>query len=314
LSGVGPLVITLLVAAGQGDAADTGAMLQALVEALGDVRAAAREVEGPLGDEAMLAAERDTASDVVAAVTWAGPAKLEARVRLHVRASDRWVERGLTFAASDDLRERGRTLGFTMASMLPDRAPPPRAAQPPPAAIATPPAPPAPPPRLALDLMVMGSLGLGGNADALGGAFAVRRALAPWLSVRGELMGRTGVVQAAEATSLALHLAAGVAVSPLGNPATRRAGLEVRADLAVLYESLGHLSPDDIDRDRQARLVPGGDLVIEGSVRVLGSAAVVLGVGAEVAFGRTDVFVHERKVAELPPLRLVSSLGLRHYF
>jgi len=160
----------------------------------------------------------------------------------------------------------------------------------------------------------MGSLGLGGNADALGGAFAMRRALAPWLSVRGELMGRTGVVQAAEATSLALHLAAGVVVSPLGNPATRRAALDVRADLAVLYESLGHLSPDDIDRDRQARLVPGGDLVIEGGLRVLGSAAVVLGVGAEVAFGRTDVFVHERKVAELPPLRLVTSLGLRHYF
>jgi hypothetical protein len=34
----------------------------------------------------------------------------------------------------------------------------------------------------------------------------------------------------------------------------------------------------------------------------------------EVAFGRTDVFVHEKKVAVLPALRLVSSLGLRHYF
>ena len=39
-----------------------------------------------------------------------------------------------------------------------------------------------------------------------------------------------------------------------------------------------------------------------------------LGVGAEVAFGHTDIYVHERKVAVLPPLRLVSSLGLRHYF
>jgi hypothetical protein len=311
---VGPLVITLLVAAGDGDAADTRAVLQALAEALGGVRAAVREAEGAPDDQALLALERDTASDVVAAVSWSGATKLEARVRLHVRASDRWLERGLTFAASDDLRERGRTLGFTMASMLPDRTPPPRGAPPPPAALAAPAAPAPPPARLALDLMVMGSLGVGGNADALGGAFALRRVLAPWIAVRGELLGRTGVVQAAEATALSLHLAGGVALSPLGNAATRRASLEVRTDVALLYESLGHLSPDDVDRVRRARLVPGGDLVIEGSIRVLGSAAVVLGVGAEVAFGRTDVFVHERKVAVLPPLRLVSSLGLRHYF
>jgi hypothetical protein len=310
---MGPLVIVLLVAAGDGDSADTQAVLQALAEALSNVRAAARETEGPPGDEAILALERDTASDVIAAVSWAGPAKLEARVRLHVRASDRWVERGLTFAASDDLRERGRTLGFTMASMLPDRTPPPRVAPPPaPAVVAV--APPAPPPRLALDLMVMGSLGVGGDADALGGAFVLRRALAPWIAVRGELLGRAGVVQAAQATSLSMHLAAGVAVSPLGNPATRPASLEVRTDLAVMYESLGHLSSDDVDRVRQARLIPGADLVLEGSLRVLGSAAVVLGVGAEVAFGRTDIFVHESKVAVLPPLRLVSNLGLRHYF
>jgi hypothetical protein len=311
---MGPLVITLLVAAGEGDAADTRAMLQALSEALGpEVHAAAREGAAPLDDEAMLAVERATTSDVAAVVTWSGKSKLEARLRIHVRAADRWLERGLAFAPSDDLRERGRTLGFTLASMLPTRTPPaigPRA--PPPVAIVVP--PPAPPPRLAVDLMVMGSLGLGGNADGLGGAFALRRSLTPRVAVRAELLGRTGVVQAAEATSLSLHLAAGVAFSPLGDPATRRASLALRADLGLFYESLGHLSPDDIDRVRRARVIPGADLVVEGSVRLLGSAALVLGVGTEVAFGRTDVNVHEEKVAVLPPLRLVTSLGLRHYF
>jgi hypothetical protein len=162
--------------------------------------------------------------------------------------------------------------------------------------------------------MVMGSLGVGGNGDGLGGAFAVRRTLAPWVGVRGELLGRTGVVQAAEATALSLHLTAGLAFTPLGDPATHRVSLALRADAGVFYESLGHLSPDDIDRVRQARFLPGADLILEGSVRILGSAAVVVGVGAEVAFGRTDVYVHQEKVAVLPPLRLVSSVGLRHYF
>jgi hypothetical protein len=155
---------------------------------------------------------------------------------------------------------------------------------------------------------------VGGNADALGGAFAVRRALTPTLALRAELLGRTGVVQAAEATSLSLHLTAGLAFSPLGNPASQRVSLALRADVGAFYESLGHLSPDDIDRVRQARVLPGADLVLEGSLRILGSAAIVMGVGAEVAFGRTDVNVHQAKVAVLPPLRLVSSLGLRHYF
>jgi hypothetical protein len=106
----------------------------------------------------------------------------------------------------------------------------------------------------------------------------------------------------------------GLAANLLGDPSVGRTSLAVRGDAGLFYESLGHLSEDDVDRVRRARLLPGADLVLEGSVRVLGSAAVVLGVGAEVAFGRTDVFVHEKQVAVLPPLRLVSSLGLRHYF
>src|SRR5947207_2129671 len=240
---MGPFVFALLVAAGEGDAPDTAALLQALGEALGsEVKVVAREGEGPRNDQAMLALERATGSAVTAAVAWSGGEKLEARVRLHLRSSDRWIDRGLSFAPSDDLRERGRALGFTLASMLPDRTPSPAAARPPPPMVVA--APPPPPSRLAVDLMVLGSLGVGGNADGLGGAFAMRWAVSPKLALRAELMGRTGVVQAAEATALSLHLGLGVAFSPLGDPAARRANLEIRGDLAMLYESLGHLSPD----------------------------------------------------------------------
>jgi hypothetical protein len=316
---MGPLVFTILVAAGQAETAETHALLQALVDALGgEIRTVVHEENGPLTDEALIASERGTTSDVTAAVSWAGSEKVEARVRVHVRASDRWIDRTVGFAFSDDLRERGRTLGFTIASMLPDRTPAQTAATPigprPPPTVALAPSVPPPRSRLALDLMVMGSLGVGGNADGAGGALALRRVLAPRLAMRAEVLGRTGVVQSAQATSLSVHLGVGVTAGLLGDLAVRRANLALRADLALFYESLGHLSADDVDRVRQARLLPGGDLMLEGSLPVLGSAALVLGLGAEVAFGRTEVFVHERRVAVLPPLRLVSTLGLRHHF
>jgi hypothetical protein len=317
---VGSLVFTLLVAAGEGDAPTTQAIVRALGDSLGlGVTAVAREVEGAQTDEVALAIEDQTASAAVALVSWLGTSRLEARVRVHLHDSDRWLTRGLTFLPSDDLRERGRTLGFTLASMFPDRRPAakaeaaPPAPRPPPIVI-TVPAPPAPPSRWALDALVAGSVGIDGDADGIGGAFALRRTLVPSLAARVEVSGRTGVLQVAEATALSLHAGAGLCWNPLGNPATHRVDLGLRADVGVFFESLSHLSSDDAERVRRARLLPGGDLMLEASVRVFDTAALVLGLGAELAFGRTDVYVHETRVSVIPPLRLVSSLGLRQYF
>jgi hypothetical protein len=282
------------------------------------VTAVAHEADGPLSDEAALKMERETDSAALAVLTWLGPSRLEARVRLHLRDGDRWIERGLSFAPSDDMRERGRTVGFTLASMLPEQRPVVRRAQAPPAAAPFVVSSPAPlsskPARFAVDALVIGSLGVRGNADGLGGAFALRRAVVPWLALRAELAGRTGVVQNAEATSLFFHGGLGVCLSPFGNAPSRRADLAARIDVALFYESLGHLSSDDRERVRRSRFVPGGDLVLEGSLRLLSSAALVLGVGAELAFGRTDVYVHGARVTVVPPLRFVGSLGFRHYF
>jgi hypothetical protein len=312
VSDVGPMLFTLLVAAGEADAPATQAMIEALREAVGgEIVASVRETPGPLSDDELLELERASGSGAVATVNWAGDLRLQARVRLHLRASGRWVERDLGFATTDDPRERGRTLGFTLASMLPDRGVAPARPR---APVLVETAPVAPPGRLALDALVLGSLGVNGNADGLGGGFAVRYSLWPSLALRAELAGRTGVVQAAQATSISARVAAGLAWSPFGDVPTRRANLGIRSDLAMFYESLGHLSSDDLDRDRRGRFLPGADLVVEGSLRVLGQAAVVLGVGAELAFGHTDVYVHQRKVAVVPPLRLVTSVGLRHYF
>lgn len=317
----GALVFTLLVAAGEGDSPATRAMVQALSESLGaGLETRVREVEAPLSDEAALRVEGAAEAGALAVLSWSEPSRRVARVRVHLREGGRWLERSIEFAAGDDPGERGRTIGFTLASMLPvrDRSAANTAAAPPAGrsvAVGLPAAPaPDQPARYALDALVFGSLGVSGDADGVGGAFAVRRAVHSKLAVRFELSGRTGIVQAAEATSLSLHGTLGLCLSPFGNPAARRADLSLRAALGVFYESLGHLSSDDRERVRQSRFVPGGDLVLEASFRALGSASLVLGAGSELAFGRTDVYVHGQRVAVLPALRFVASLGLRQYF
>jgi hypothetical protein len=308
---VGPILFTLLVAAGEADTPATHAIVQALRDALaGDVVTTVLETEGVPSDDELLAQEPETSRGVIALVRWSGETRLEAQVKVHLRASGRWIERRLAFAPTDDPRERGRTLGFTLASMLPERGPGP----PKPRALVTEPMPTQQPGQFALDALVLGSLGVNGNAAGVGGGVAVRRAPLPSLALRGELAGRTGVVQPAQATALSLRLAVGVAWSPFFPLQARRANLAVRADLALFYESLGHLSADDVERVRQGRFLPGADLALEGSFPVLGQAALVVGLGAELTFGHTDVYVHRQKVAVIPPLRLVTFVGLRHHF
>ncbi|HEX2659704.1 MAG TPA: hypothetical protein VHU40_15575, partial [Polyangia bacterium] len=80
------------------------------------------------------------------------------------------------------------------------------------------------------------------------------------------------------------------------------------------YEGLSHLSPDDVARVRKGRLLPGAALVVEGRYWLGPDAAIVLGAGPEVIFGRTDVIVHQMKMAELVPLRAAMHVGLRISF
>ena len=63
-------------------------------------------------------------------------------------------------------------------------------------------------------------------------------------------------------------------------------------------------------RSASARLLPGAAALRRRPVALSPTLALVLGAGPEVAFGRTDVFVHQEKVAELAPFRLVVEGGL----
>ena len=75
-------------------------------------------------------------------------------------------------------------------------------------------------------------------------------------------------------------------------------------------QSLSHLSQDDAAPAQRGRALPGAAVLLEGQWAVSPTLALLLGGGAELAFGRTDVLVHLQKVAELAPFRLVVQGGL----
>jgi len=102
------------------------------------------EVPDPT-DAAALRVEHDLGADSVVVLSWAEPAQLHAVLRFHAALSNHWTVRSISFAATDTLRERGRTLGLAAASMTPEKA---RRADPrPPPPVATPAAASAPGPR-----------------------------------------------------------------------------------------------------------------------------------------------------------------------
>jgi hypothetical protein len=105
----------------------------------------------------------------------------------------------------------------------------------------------------------------------------------------------------------------GVAWQPWLDPA-RRWGIGARLDGLLLFHDVSHLSQDDSRAAHLSRFVPGVDAAIEGAYRFSDHASVVGALGAEVAFGRTDVVVNEQLVVSLPPGRVLAELGLRVSF
>lgn len=318
------LVVVVYVASQEAEARLPTA--RALSAALGaDATVILKDTPTPAEDE--LSRTDAAKAHAVAIVTWHGDAR-RVQVRLLRVAAKRWLDREIQFAPADLPEERGRTTGFAIASMLPEedvdgsrRVP----APPPP-----PPPPPGPPPspgpdasrdeatfkpsRYQLDLGALGAVGVGGPATSLGVGLA-----GAWLP-RGEGIGvtllgslRFGEVSAAQANALSGSLKAGPTyVRWIG--ARRRVALGARAAMVLVYDRLSHFSGDEPEPVTAARLLPGarGDAVL--AARFAENAGVFGSLGAEVAFGKTDVYVRSAPVTTIPPVRLLGSAGLRLTF
>jgi hypothetical protein len=114
-----PVTLFILVAAGE--RADlTRAMAAATRDALGtNAVVVVREVPGEPSDSEALATESSDSANAVVELSWTDAHHQQASVRMHIAQDRRWVERSIGFLRQDADAERGRTLGFAIASILP---------------------------------------------------------------------------------------------------------------------------------------------------------------------------------------------------
>lgn len=242
--------------------------------------------------------------------------------RVHVRvlvvSENRWADRDIGFSDRDRPEERGRTLGFAVASMMPD-APPPPVVPVTPVLPVRPEQPPVAPPLVprrwygAVDAMGVGAVGLGGAGGGWGAMLAgVYQPRAPW-GLRLAVSPRFGEIVAAKANTITVVTSLGVTLQ-VGAPRPWTVGFGARVDVLAAYVEVTHFSPDDVVPDRQSRWLAGFDAAIEGTLRLAPALSFVLALGIEGFFGSTDVYVRGQPAATMSPLRLLGEAGIRARF
>jgi hypothetical protein len=323
----GALTLVVLVAAGGSADPATAAMARATHDALGaQTSVVVREsaANGP-SDEEVIAAEKTAGADAVVAVRWTDAQHAHAELRVHVARSGRWLDRAIGFESSDADAERGRTIGFAIASMLPEPStasePPPGLAPSAPGARPTSTAEQPPPPRVppphgppTATLGLLGVAAVGGDAQGIGGALAGEWIAAPSFALRAGGAVRAGSIDTAHANTLAAYAAAGVVWRPVEATMARRFGLELRADYLLLYQSATRFSSADASSSTHSEWFSGVDAVADASWLLAESVELVAGAGAEEVFGTRYISVGGTRLATLPPLRVVMEAGIRARF
>ncbi len=135
-----PLTLVILLAAGEAASPTASAMAQGARDAFAGVVAEVQESPTVPTDADALTVEGESHPDAVAELVWHDVDRRHATLRVHLRQGRRWIERSFVFGASDPAVERGRTLGFAVASILPELGARPSASGAAPAATATNPA------------------------------------------------------------------------------------------------------------------------------------------------------------------------------
>jgi hypothetical protein len=317
-----PLVILVFI-----DAHDAGtplpiAIARAAEDALGvQTRVSIRTLPNDptlAASTALIDAGRAEHAAAVARIAWADDRRSEARLEILATEGRPARSSTIAFDASDPIEERGRAIGLVLAALL---APEKQArlqqekaarseAAPALAAASAPPAPPSAPRHFALDAAAASGFAVDGVGSGMGGAIGLRWQPGKRIGARLGAQARFGEVSRALASTMDLAAAAGLVLFVVAPSEEHRLALAFRADALLLYESLSHLSQDDPEPVRGARLLPGATGLVEGQLALSPTLALMLSGGAELAFGRTDVFLHQEKVAELAPLRVVVQAGL----
>ena len=301
---------------------EEAAMSRAAEEALGDrAQVELRRVPTMPVDADAVQLMNGARADELVEVAWSADRSV-AKLHVFTARGERWVDREIRFSAADASAERGRTIGFAFASMLPEEPPPP-----PPSAAATETSPPPRPPpapdvngspsqrtwKGAIDVagVMASTLGTGFSA---GGTVGGSGYLTRHFGVHSAAALREGEIESAEATLVFIDLGLGLAWRA-GDPTRNNPlGLSAHADALLTRQAISHLSRLNNQSENQSRWIPGAELVFEGTWAFTDGAAFLLGAGAQAAFGTTDVLLRGDKVAIVAPLSLVARAGIRASF
>ena len=300
-------------------------------EVLGQtVRVDVREVEEDLSDTEAL--DQAGKADGIIELSWSADHN-HVGFHCYVKRENRWIDRTITFGAGDSEWQRGRMLGFAVASMFAvplesgDQAelsmPPEHDSQRPPPAIVPRDRPSPTLPSYdeaspssagavhALDFAALATTGIGGRADMFGAAAAYRKIIAtPWW-VRFGIGGRVGEIPEAQANTRMLVAGLGLVWSLLGAEAY---DVSLRVDVLASWFEVGHLSADDPVVVRRSRWLSGADSLLSGTYNLSPDAGVFAAGGLEGMFGKTEIYTHGVRVSTVPPLRIIAELGLRSRF
>jgi hypothetical protein len=321
------LLVVILVGAGETSHPATVGAANAARELLGaDRNVEVREMEGGPTDERALSLGAALHASALVEIAWDTPEHRQVKIRVHLDKRPGWSDRHIVFDEGDDLAERGRTVGYAVASMMTAPAeeparPPPAPAHPegnvfPGAGIAPTESGARGRARGAIDAVASGAMGVPGSGGGFGGSLSGRWFFATPFAVRIAASARAGQVTPAQSTSLLLHAAGGVAWVPFAASRTTPFEFGARIDALVMREQLTHFDSDDADSGpvTAMRWLLGADAAVEAGWLFSPNAGFLGSFGAEVAFGRTDVTLHQEIVTTISPLRLVLQGGVRATF
>lgn len=260
----------------------------------------------------------------------------KAHLHCYVARDKRWIDREISFGDSSgstqsEVGERGRLLGFAVATMYAnDVNDAPRAQESPSPPAVQPSSPDVTPaaaaPRQAqrqsatvperrkyvAEFAAITSTGLDGTASGLGASVGFRLRLSGPSWARLFMAGRSGNVPEAQASTRTALMGGGLAFALLPDAASFELG--TRFDFFATYFDASHLSEDDVSADRRSRWQAGADLVAEGGWRVTRDAGAFLGIGVEGVLGRTEIYTHHQRVAVVSPFRAIAEVGFRTRF
>ena len=322
------VLVVLVVSPGGGPTAS--AVAEAVDEALaepGAVRVHGVAYLPP--DEGAIAQARAEGARGIAEVDWTDERRQQVHVRVHLETSPDWLDRRVEFSARDAPAERARTVGFTIASMVPRGAPVATPAPAPAPAPAPPPPPspslleagptarapvtappPVPEPRAlgSMELAVVGAGTYGGESSSAGVETAFEWRVWPHWMLRAELGWRTGDVTSAQARTFVTSILPGIAWRSLAPTPGQPFGFGARLAYAALREQLTR--PID-GASPLPQWQSGVQALGEGSFSFVPGAQAFLAAGGEAAFGTLDVVVGGKTVAAVEPLRVLVEAGLR---